>query len=273
MNKSIQKVIETIQAHLDDGELVWHKPFITAYQANAASKNEYQGINQLITALVAMKESYTSPFWATFKQIDDLGGKLKDAKGKGVPVLFYKDLSDDDEKRRFVCKHSFVFNLDLVEGIDIESINPEHDGFTLSHEASQLADDYIQRENIHLSHGAPAYVPSIDTVKMLKASAFTSREEFYSAFFHELAHSTGHKSRLSRFEIDAETTKEEYSKEELIAEATAAMLCHDCGVDSKASIKNSAAYIAGWSKFIKDNGSAFVSAVNHAYKARNFIHA
>lgn len=56
-----------------------------------------------------------------------------------------------------------------------------------------------------------------------------------------------------------------------MAEISSAILCHGCGVDSQASIKNSAAYLQGWSRFIKDEAEAFVWAVNQAYKARSFI--
>ena len=66
-------------------------------------------------------------------------------------------------------------------------------------------------------------------------------------------------------------SKEDFSIEECCAEVTAAAVCNHCGVDSQASIKNSAAYLQGWSKFISDNAQAFVTAVNQAYKARDFI--
>ena len=56
-----------------------------------------------------------------------------------------------------------------------------------------------------------------------------------------------------------------------MAEVTSAFLCHGCGVDSEASIKNSAAYIQGWSRSITEEGEAFVWAVNQAYKARAYI--
>jgi hypothetical protein len=49
------------------------------------------------------------------------------------------------------------------------------------------------------------------------------------------------------------------------------MLCHDCAVDSQSSIKNSAAYLQGWTRFIQEKSDAFLSAVNQAYKARAFI--
>tara|TARA_R110002110_G_scaffold415854_1_gene658268 strand:- start:4704 stop:4943 length:240 start_codon:yes stop_codon:yes gene_type:complete len=72
-------------------------------------------------------------------------------------------------------------------------------------------------------------------------------------------------------ECDRFESKEDYSKEELVAEITAAMLCHGCGVDSQASVKNSAAYLQGWSRFIQNKTDAFLTAVNQAYKAREFI--
>jgi antirestriction protein ArdC len=108
-------------------------------------------------------------------------------------------------------------------------------------------------------------MPGVDEV--------VSTDEFYSTYFHELAHSTGHPARLCRFgaEVANFESKEDYSKEELVAEITAAMLCHECGVDSQASIRNSAAYLQGWSRFIRDQESAFLSAINQAYKARAFI--
>ena len=132
---------------------------------------------------------------------------------------------------------------------------------------------YLAREQIRVSHGSPAYVPTLDLVRMPAVEEIASTDEYYSTVFHELAHSTGHPHRLCRFGVDAGRfeSQEDYSKEELVAEITSALLCHGCGVDSQSSIKNSAAYIQGWSRFIQEEGDAFLSAVNQAYKARAFI--
>jgi antirestriction protein ArdC len=136
-----------------------------------------------------------------------------------------------------------------------------------------VAAAYLERENLRVSQGRPAYIPSLDRVRMPGVDEVDSTDEFYSTYFHELAHSTGHPQRLCRFGVDAGRfeSKEDYSREELVAEITAAMLCHGCGVDSQSSIKNSAAYIQGWTRFIAEKGDAFLSAVNQAYKARAFI--
>ena len=275
--QNLQKAIETIQNHMEEGTLVWHCPYIVASQANLVSHREYQGINHFVTAIVSMKEGYSSPYWATFLQIKELGGSLKDAKGKGVPILFYKDLEsvgEGDDKKRFVARHSCVFNLDLVTGIDIDAINVEATGdATHDADADLIVRDYLERENIGVSSGSPAYIPSLDRVRMPDIGAFCSQDEFYSTYFHELSHSTGSAKRLFRFDAEQVKfeSKEDYSREELVAEITSAMICHGCGLDSKASIKNSAAYIQGWSRFIRDEGQAFVTAINQAYRARALI--
>ena len=278
MNKSMQKVIETIQAHMEEGDLVWHNPCLMATQSNIVSRKAYQGINQFVTALVANTEGYQSPYWATFKQVRELGGNLIDAKHKGVPIIFYKRLpskaGDDEGQERFVIRHSFVFNLDRVSGIEADRITIEPVGqASVEQDAEAVAIAYLVREQVRVRHGRPAYVPSLDVVTMPSVDEVVSTDEFYSIYFHELAHSTGHPRRLCRFGVDARgfESKDAYSQEELVAEITAAMLCHDCGIDSQASIRNSAAYLQGWSRFIRDEKSAFLGAINQAYKARAFI--
>lgn len=61
-----------------------------------------------------------------------------------------------------------------------------------------------------------SYSPSMDTVSIPSPEWFTSGAEFYGALMHELAHSTGHESRVGRHRS---------SQEELVAEMTAAFLC------------------------------------------------
>jgi antirestriction protein ArdC len=76
---------------------------------------------------------------------------------------------------------------------------------------------------------------------------FPEVEHFYSTLFHELTHSTGHRSRLNRPTLNdilafGDTN---YSKEELCAEMGAAYLCGRAGITNE-TVNNSAAYIQGW---------------------------
>jgi len=98
-----------------------------------------------------------------------------------------------------------------------------------------------------------------------------STAEYFSTAFHELVHSTGHKSRLDRLEKTAFFGTEAYSKEELIAEIGAAALVNHSGLETSHSLRNSAAYIQNWLQVLKDDKRFIVSAAGKAEKAVNLI--
>ncbi len=116
------------------------------------------------------------------------------------------------------------------------------------------------------------YRPSTDSVGMPSRDLFHSSEEYYSTLFHELTHSTGHASRVGREGIEQLNTfgSESYSKEELIAEMGAAMLCGVTGI-SPATIPNSAAYLQCWITRLRGDSKLLVSAASAAQKAADYI--
>lgn len=101
---------------------------------------------------------------------------------------------------------------------------------------------------------------------------FHSSEEYYATEFHELAHSTGHAKRLHRENFDNPVFfgSESCSKEELIAEMIAAMLCGIAGVEQK-TLENSAAYLKTWIARLKPDSRLLVSAASQAQKAADCI--
>jgi antirestriction protein ArdC len=116
------------------------------------------------------------------------------------------------------------------------------------------------------------YRPSTDTVGMPSRSAFDSTEKYYSTLFHELTHSTGHPSRVAREGIMEHNPfgSEDYSKEELVAEMGAAMLCGVAGVESW-TLDNSASYLQSWINRLRSDSRLIVSAASQAQKAADFI--
>jgi len=100
---------------------------------------------------------------------------------------------------------------------------------------------------------------------------FDTSEEYYATTFHELAHSTGHKSRLDRLQENREIFgRNSYDFEELVAEMAATILCSHCGIEQ--TVENSVAYLTGWAKFLKENKrSTLFSASTKAQMAANFI--
>jgi antirestriction protein ArdC len=107
---------------------------------------------------------------------------------------------------------------------------------------------------------------------MPSRSAFDSAEKYYSTLFHELTHSTGHPSRVGREGIMEHNPfgSEDYSKEELVAEMGAAMLCGVAGVESR-TLDNSASYLQSWINRLRSDSRLIVSAASQAQKAADYI--
>jgi len=103
-------------------------------------------------------------------------------------------------------------------------------------------------------------------------ASFISPEYYYSTLFHELSHSTGHASRLAREGVTngARFSSHAYSREELVAEMSAAFLAGHAGIGER-TIDNSAAYLASWIKVLKEDSKAAVWAAGRAQKASELI--
>ena len=116
------------------------------------------------------------------------------------------------------------------------------------------------------------YWPSTDTVGMPARTVFDSAEGYYSTLFHELTHSTGHSSRVGRDGILNHNPfgSDDYSKEELVAEMGAAMLCGVAGIESQ-TLDNSAAYLQTWINRLQSDSRLIVSAASQAQKAADYI--
>ena len=103
-------------------------------------------------------------------------------------------------------------------------------------------------------------------------SKFSTPAEYHSTLFHELAHSTGHKSRLHRENFDNPVIfgSASYSKEELVAEMGAAYLCGLAGIEN-ATINQSASYLAGWLQALRNDHRLLISAASQAQKSVDYI--
>ena len=62
---------------------------------------------------------------------------------------------------------------------------------------------------------------------------------------------------------------QDYGKEELVAEFTAAYLCHMTGVPNE--VPQNAAYIKNWSKVIRDDPMMMITAAGQGQKAAEHI--
>lgn len=103
------------------------------------------------------------------------------------------------------------------------------------------------------------------------AEQYENTAEYYSTVFHELTHSTGHKSRLNRIGSTVRFGSCDYSKEELVAEIGAFSLLNRFGMDTESAVRNNAAYIQSWLKALRDDKRLIVSACGKAERAVEYI--
>src|SRR5580698_7636205 len=93
--QAYERITGQIIALLEQGTVPWQKSWkaSTGLPRNMISNKPYRGINVLL--LLAM--NYESPYWLTFRQAKQLGGKVKKGE-KSCPVVFWKRFTVEDKK-------------------------------------------------------------------------------------------------------------------------------------------------------------------------------
>ena len=275
MAVNIYKIVtDRIIEQMKKGIIPWHKSWKSSGGAiNYVTRKPYRGINIMLLD--------RDGEWLTFKQCKDCGGKIKKGEKSSV-IVFYKLLERENEETgeketAHFLQYSNVFHISQCEGIE-SKLTTETNSDEEQPEPIEMAEtvirSYVEKtgvkfDNDFLSSGA-YYKPYSDTVVMPKLKEqFESAEEYYSTAFHELAHSTGHKTRLDRFK--AHQSRKEYAREELIAEISSAMIMNKIGIEQDSTFKNSVAYLQSWIKVLSNDYQAIVKASQGAEKAVEYI--
>jgi antirestriction protein ArdC len=260
---------------LEKGVVPWRQPWRVELARNLVTGRPYRGINALLLTCAVFR----SPYWVTLRQANHLGGHIK-RNERGSTVVFWKLLEHDTEidegqtQTRMVplARCYTIFNVEQCEGLD-EHIPTSTEKQFKPVERAEAVIATIPRPP-EIRHGArrACYGPAEDVVHMPAPEAFAPAEEYYSTLLHELAHATGHKSRLARPSVvDVQAFgSHAYSKEELVAEIGAAFLCAHCGIDN-ATLENSAAYINAWLERLKVDPRLIVHSAAQAQKAADYI--
>jgi antirestriction protein ArdC len=273
------KLIESLEQNV----IPWKKPWNSLAAKNLVSKKEYRGINSLLLGMTPAKY----PFFATFKQIMELGGNVKKGS-KSVPVFFYAPVSKKGSEVKFeneasvksnsywLMKQYAVFSIDQVEGIDVTMLVDEVINFQPILMAEDLVNGYLASQSLKIySAQNAAYSPSHDQLVMPEKNQFHSVDAYYSTVFHELIHSTGSAKRLNREGFEAgvfhKFGSKGYAFEELIAEFGAAILASHCGVDTSLETGQSGAYIKEWLKKLNEDKTLAYKAALKAQLAVDYI--
>lgn len=290
-----QLVTDRIIAQMNKGIIPWQKPWgsISNWAINYESRKEYSLINQIL-----LEEPGE---YLTWKQIQVHKGTVKKGAKSRLVVFFSfvpnkKRLTELEnnasaegrsltEYERTACtypvlKYHSVFHIKDVEGIEskIKDESPVEEKVTPIDAAERVIDAYLEREttlgfqNNKLSNRA-FYSRTFDKVVVPMLSQYKIPEEYYSTVFHEFIHSTILSSRCDRV---SETSKAyfgnyDYSREELVAEIGAAMLCNRCGIDCEEVFNNSIAYLQSWAEAMRADSKMIIWASSRAEKVAKYI--
>ena len=287
MSKVYEVVTRQILEQLERGVVPWARPWKVDGLApsNLITRRPYRGINALLLGIRAA----TTPWWLTFRQAIALGGSVR-AGQRSAPVIFWRWadraeragselVREEEEIRRRdripVLRYYPVFNLDQTDGIDPAKLPANETATSVAvPTAEEILAGFANSPRIeHLAQPRAFYRPATDTVTMPLRAAFATPTGYYSTLFHELAHSTGHSTRLARpgFEKNhaAPFGSDAYAREELVAELGAAFLCGEAGIDP--DIPNSAAYIDHWRQKLSRDPRLIVTAAQQAQRAADCI--
>jgi len=265
------RITDRIIDLLNHGTVPWHKPWkaSTGLPRNRITRKPYRGIN----VFLLMSMSYESPHWLTFRQVTQLGGKVKKGE-KSCPVVFWKQTTIEDKESGEPHKIPLlriyqVFNVAQCEGIDGVATGTIAEATT---RPAEIVAKMPQPPAVKHGMTRAFYSPSEDSVGMPAQERFDCESNYYAALFHELIHSTGHDKRLKRASIMERNGfgSDPYCKEELIAEMGAAFLCGHAEIIER-TIDNSAAYLQCWLEQLRDDKTLIVQAAAQAQKAADFI--
>lgn len=271
-------VTNRIIAELEKGQIPWEKPWtgVRSGAYNRITKRPYSLLNQM---LLQHRGEY-----ATFKQWQDLGGHIRKGE-KSEIVCFWKileqiDINEETGEKEIkkipLLRYYNVFHISQVDGVEPlapEQLNNEVEPIEAG---DKIITDYIDREHLNFiecKSNKAYYSPSSDTVVVPLKEQCQLINEWYSIAFHEISHSSGHKSRLNRIQTGAISAfgSQDYSKEELVAELSSATLMSVAGLETPKTFRNSTAYIQNWLQVLRNDNKFIVSASSKAEKAVNYI--
>ena len=236
-----------------------------------AKGNYYRGVNIFNLLDQTKQAGYKSDQWLTFKKIKELGGSVIKGEKSSI-AYFFKPLEQkkvevegvemtDMQSPTMVYREYRVFNLAQTSLISDDIEPPIHSDILR----------FVDKVGVHINHMdiAKAYYMSCrDVICLPLASSFKSEDDYLATLCHEIAHWTGHKTRLNRDSV------KNYGKdikiralEELVAEISSASLMSYFGI--KGTMENHASYIESWMTVLTDDD--FERAVIEAGKVLNLI--
>ncbi len=289
-------MVKTLLAHIEKNPTDWQSGWnniATGAPYNGKTSTAYRGLNALYLAFLGASKGYKDTRWVTFNQAKELGASVKKGE-KSAPVIFFefydrktkkafdnrtvKDMTEEEktaylkENVYAVMKYSSVFNAEQCHNF------PERKEIAMSEE--ERANQNAKIETIIANSAAPVrydggsrayYSPGTDSIHLPVIAAFDTMQDYYATALHEIAHSTGHESRLNR-DLAGGFGSESYAKEELRAELACVFMQMEQGIQLNGKhITNHASYLNSWLQAAKNDTSVFFKAAADAQKIADYV--
>jgi antirestriction protein ArdC len=302
-----QGFVEKIVDLMEQGEAPWQQPWRlppTCMPVNAVSGKRYNGNNIFYLMTAGMEKGYSDPRWITYKQAQEQGWQVR--KGEtGTKIEYWNEYDPtktkkgekqlDEHIQRMIdagaspgkieeaqesyrvgyIKHYTVFNAAQIEGIPLLKTETVIKEFKANERAEKIMDNC----GVPIVYGSTKafYSSSKDRISMPDRELFVDEEHFYATALHEIAHSTGHPSRLDREEgMKSRFGTHEYAKEELRAEMASLFIHAGIGLvvteeGMKEHTEEHAAYVQNWMKSLKQDYKEFYRAARDANKIADYV--
>ena len=290
--KIADKILERIQNNDLEWSAGWHR--FSSNPQNAKTGKRYNGTNMVILFFEGLEKGYTDPRWVTFNQAKELGAQVK--AGEKATTVFHWNEYDKSTKTvpnwkeinklpleeklqycvdniRYSVSYHNVFNAEQCSGLE-KFVAP-----TLSAEEMQKQNEKIERviaasaaPVLHDGGSRAYYSWEEDKIHLPKIESFKTKDDYYATALHEIAHSTGHESRLNR-NLSAGTFGDKtYAIEELRAEFASLFMQSELDVDIDAKhFDNHSAYIQSWSEAIRKDKNVLFAAIKDAGDIATYV--
>ncbi|MFC7701886.1 ArdC family protein [Bradyrhizobium sp. GCM10028915] len=277
-------ITNKIIAELEAGRVPWVQPWGTAaakgplaLPKSAASGRQYSGINILILWGAVTEQGFTGQSWLTFRQALSLGGHVRKGE-RGTTVVYADRFVPACEKRRAheageeaqaipFLKQFTVFNSDQCGGLppEIATTAPPPPPGLIEPQVEYL----IKATGIDFRIGGNRafYMPTEDYVQVPPPQAYFEPINWHRTALHELAHASGHPSRLNR-DLSGSYGTKKYAFEELVAEISSAFSCASLGI---VPTVRHADYIGSWLEVLREDKRAIVRAASKASKVADYL--
>ena len=225
----------------------------------------------MLLNLTAMRQSFESRFWATFRQWKHLGGWVKRG-AHGTRLIFYRpfettktnDYGEEKIETIYLMRSFVVFNVEQVEGnLDQFRVGTSHATPGVPDTRFDEADEVVAATDAEIRFGGDRafYRPSEDFIQMPLREQFRTAGQYFETLFHELVHWSE-----SRRQWEGS-----YALNELIAEIGSCYLSAELRIPHGEDLENHAAYVKSWLDAMKGDPSFIFRASSEASRTADFI--